>query len=102
MSGSSRSERRRQQREAAKKQLSAADFQARRAVLNRLRRRVRLVLLLTTLVGFGALRFFHDQLVEPLQHFWVRLALVLVLLCPALFTWMISLGELRDTKKPSA
>lgn len=93
-----RSERRRQQREAAKKQLPAADLEARRAVLTRLRRRVRLVLLLTTLIGFGALRLFHDQLVEPLQHFWVRMALVLVLLSPALFTWMISAGELRDVK----
>lgn len=99
MSGASRAERRRQQREAEKRQLPAADLEARRAVLSRLRRRVRMVLLLTSLIGFALLRFFHDQLVEPLQHFSVRLGLVLVLLSPALFTWVISLGELRDAKK---
>ncbi|MFN8612031.1 MAG: hypothetical protein U0931_31080 [Vulcanimicrobiota bacterium] len=97
-SGPTRAERRRQQREAAKKQLPEADVEARRAVLTRLRRRVRMVLLLTTLIGFALLRFFHDQLVGPLQHFPVRLALVLALLSPALFTWMITLGELRDKK----
>lgn len=95
---SNRNQRRREQREAVKKGLSSDDLQARRLVHRRLRKRVRLALLLTTLIGFGCLRLFHQQLIGPLQHFWVRMALVLVLLAPALLVWMISLGQLKDTK----
>jgi hypothetical protein len=95
----SRSQRRREKREAARPKVSPAD--PRQAVFARLRRRVRLVLLATSLLGLLLLRVFHDPVSAWMVHygFAARLALVMALLAPALFTWAIGLGELRDASK---
>lgn len=92
-----RSQKRREKREAGKKVPSSRP-DPRQAVFARLRRRVRLVLLATSLVGLLLLRVFHDPVAAwMLQYgFAARLALVLALLAPALLTWAIGLGELRD------
>lgn len=97
----SRSEKRRQKREAAKKGVRPQSSSPRQAVFSRLRRRVRFVLLGTSLVGLLLLRVFHDPVSAWMVQygFTARLALVLALLAPALFTWMIGLGELRDATK---
>jgi len=93
----SRSQKRREKREAAKKQVAGAP-DPRQAIFARLRRRVRFVLLGTSLVGLLLLRVFHDPVSAwMIQYgFAARLALVLALLAPALLTWAIGLGELKD------
>lgn len=93
----SRSQKRRDKRDAAKKKPPpAAD--PRQAIFARLRRRVRFVLLGTSLVGLLVLRVFHDPVAAWMVQygFAARAALVLALLAPALLTWVIGLGELRD------
>jgi len=98
----SRRLRRQQQRESSRRQPSeeaaAPAVRLRDTPLFRLRRRVRHVLLLTTLIGLVILRTFHDPLAGWLQVYGLtaRVALVLVLLSPALLTWLIGLGQLRD------
>lgn len=94
-----RSQRRREKRAAAKGQVErSAVPSARNQVFRRLRRRVRYVLLGTSLVGLLLLRFFHEPVAGWLVHygFAARMALVLALLSPALLTWVIGLGELKD------
>ncbi len=95
----SRSQKRREKREAAKKQVASVP-DPRQAVFARLRRRVRFVLLGTSLVGLLLLRVFHDPVSAwMIQYgFAARLALVLALLAPALLTWAIGLGELKDAR----
>lgn len=99
----SRSKKRREKREADKNGRSSGP-DPRQAVFARLRRRVRLVLLATSLVGLLLLRLFHDPVSSwMLQYgFAARLALVLALLAPALLTWAIGLGELKDVRKASS
>lgn len=94
----SRSQKRRDKRDSAKKKSLSSAPDPRQAIFARLRRRVRLVLLATSLVGLLLLRIFHDPVAAwMLQYgFAARLALVMVLLAPALLTWVIGLGELKD------
>ena len=101
----SRKLRRQQQRDAAKNNPPTPKSPSQSSAhsplspgLTRLRRRVRYVLLFTTLIGLVLLRVFHDPVAQALQQYGMpaRIALVLALLSPALFTWMIGLGELRD------
>lgn len=68
---------------------------------SRLRRRLRLVLLTSTLAALIPLRLFREPLAHWLDRYGMaaRLALVLVLLSPALLTWLIGLGQLRDLKQ---
>ncbi|MBX3168669.1 MAG: hypothetical protein KF760_14735 [Candidatus Eremiobacteraeota bacterium] len=95
-----RSQKRREKREAAKKTARLGTPDPRQAVFARLRRRVRFVLLGTSLVGLLLLRIFHDPVAAWMLHygFAARLALVLALLAPALLTWAIGLGELKDAR----
>ena len=97
----SRSQKRREKRAAAKKQTAPNAPNPRQAVFARLRRRVRFVLLGTSLIGLLLLRVFHDPVSAwMIQYgFAARLALVLALLAPALLTWAIGLGELKDAAK---
>lgn len=97
----SRSQKRREKREAGKKKSLTASTDPRQAIFARLRRRVRLVLLATSLVGLLLLRIFHDPVAAWMVQYGVaaRLALVMVLLAPALLTWVIGLGELKDAAK---
>lgn len=97
----SRSERRRQKREAARKTTLSNPPDPRQQVFARLRRRVRFVLLGTSLIGLLLLRVFHGPVAAWMVQygFAARLALVLALLAPALLTWAIGLGELRDVRK---
>lgn len=68
--------------------------------ITRLRRKVRYVLLFTTLFGLILLRVFHDPVARILVQYGLpaRIALVLLLLSPALFTWLVGLGQLRDQR----
>lgn len=96
-----RSQRRREQRAAAKGKVeSSKGLSPRELVFRRLRRRVRYVLLGTSLAGLLLLRFFHQPVAGWLEHygFAARVALVLALLSPALITWVIGLGELKDAE----
>lgn len=97
----SRSQKRREKREAARKTARPGGPDPRQAVFSRLRRRVRFVLLGTSLVGLLLLRLFHDPVAAWMVQygFAARLALVLALLAPALLTWVIGLGELKDVAK---
>lgn len=103
---------RRARREAARRQSkapspsegSAGQVDPRIALhWSRLRRRLRLVLLISTLAALVPLRLFRDPLALWLdQYGWgARLALVALLLSPALLTWMIGLGQLRDLQQQS-
>ncbi len=71
---------------------------------SRLRRRLRLVLLISTLAALVPLRLFRDPLALWLEQYgWgARLALVALLLSPALLTWMIGLGQLRDLQQQTS
>ncbi|MBT9586810.1 hypothetical protein IV102_25930 [bacterium] len=98
----SRKLRRQQLRDAAKNNSPTPSSPAHSPLspgLTRLRRRVRYVLLFTTLIGLVLLRVFHDPVAQALLQYGMpaRVALVLALLSPALFTWMIGLGQLRDS-----
>ena len=96
----SRRLRRQQSREAARvaPPTPPAVVPGNSVLLARLRRRVRIVLLLTTLIGLVLLRLFNKPVAELLLHYGLtaRLALVLVLLSPALFTWLIGVGQIKD------
>jgi hypothetical protein len=61
---------------------------------------VRYVLLFSTLIGLIGLRVFHEPVATGLLRYGLpaRIGLVLLLLSPALFTWMVGLGELRDQR----
>lgn len=63
-----------------------------------LRQRVRHVLLITTLIGLVALRFFREPLSVFLHNYGIaaRLGLISLLLGPAIFTWMIGYGQIKD------
>ena len=96
-----RSQRRRDKRAAAKGKVErSVGPSSRDRVFTRLRRRVRYVLLGTSLVGLVLLRFFHQPVAQWLANygFAARMALVLALLSPALITWVIGLGELKDAE----
>ena len=100
---------RKARREAARRQARLGDQPppvANAAVAlhwSRLRRRLRLVLLTSTLAALIPLRLFREPLAAWLDRYGMaaRLALVLVLLSPALLTWLIGLGQLRDLKRSS-
>lgn len=64
----------------------------------KLRRRMRVVLVTTTLGGLLLMKLFNAQMTEFLQAngVWARVGFVLVLLAPALFTLLVGLGQLRD------
>jgi len=97
-----RSQRRRYQRAATKGKVKRGTGpSSRERVFSRLRRRVRFVLLGTSLVGLLLLRFFNHPVAGWLAHygFAARIALVLALLSPALITWVIGLGELKDAER---
>ena len=101
----SRRLRRQQAREAAKSQPRVTGVgDPNQSGIARLRRRVRYVLLATTLIGLVFLRVFHEPVARALLQYGLaaRIALVLVLLSPALFTWMIGLGELRDQARDAS
>lgn len=69
-----------------------------RTEVARLRRRVRYVLLSTTLGGLLLIRFFHEPVAAFLQNngLAARIGMILVMLAPAMFTWMIGVGQLKD------
>ena len=66
-----------------------------------LRRRVRLVLLATSISALIVTRIYREPLQQFLQQhgLWARITVVVVLLAPALFTWIIGLGQLRDASR---
>ena len=95
----SRRLRRQQSREAAKAAPpTPPTVEPGAMTLARLRRRVRIVLLLTTLIGLVLLRLFNKPVAELLIKYGLtaRLSLVLVLLSPAMFTWLIGVGLIKD------
>ncbi len=67
----------------------------------RLRRRVRYVLLSTTLGALLLVRIQHDAVTNFLQTHGLgaRLGFIMLMLAPALFTWLIGLGQLKDKAK---
>jgi hypothetical protein len=75
-----------------------------RTEVARLRRRVRYVLLSTTLGGLLLIRFFHEPVAAFLQNggLAARIGMILVMLAPAMFTWMIGVGQLKDRDPKSS
>lgn len=96
-----RSARRQKARQEARKTEAAnPPAMPRNPAVERLRWRMRGVLLLTTLIGLVILRVFNAPIAVFLAKYGLaaKLGLVMVLLSPALFTLMVGLGQLKDQK----
>lgn len=64
----------------------------------RLSRRIRYALWSSTLGGLLLLRFFYEEVAAFLEAYGLaaRVGLIALMLAPALFTYMIGRGQLRD------
>jgi len=82
----------------------SAPVDARARQVATLRARVRLVLVTTSMAALLVVYLFREPVAAILQQYGLaaRVAFILILLGPALFTWLVGFAQLRDATQSSS